>query len=69
MVEGHGQVEEGLENAVEVGRIKEIDATDDIGDSLESVVDDNGPDTVGGAGQPRVDLAPCFEGEDDASCG
>ena len=48
MVEGHGQVEEGLENAVEVGRIKEIDATDDFGDSLESVVDDNG-EVVAGA--------------------
>ncbi len=37
----NGQVEEGLEDAVKVRRFKKIDSPDDVGDSLEAVVDDH----------------------------
>jgi len=47
MVGGHGQVEESLEDAVEVGRFEEIDAADDVGDFLEPVVDDDGEMVAG----------------------
>ncbi len=32
--------------------------------TLLSIVDNNGPDTVGGGGEPRVDPAPCLEGDE-----
>lgn len=47
MIEGAGQVEEGLEQAVEVGRLKEILPPDDVRDPLQGVIDDDGEMVAG----------------------
>ena len=56
---------------VDSGEWPDRDDDEDFHDQLQQVftrlhvVDNNGPDAVGGGGTPRAPLAPCFEGDVD----